>query len=97
MAGMAGMAVMADGMVGWQGRNGRLAQMDTYVLFTQHTDDDDDDDDTNTLIFYSIDKPIGALPGRDYVLMRMVINNLVLYTVRNGTSKKGGNAPRATD
>ncbi len=24
-------------------------------------------------------------------------NNLVLYTVRNGTSKKGGNAPRATD
>ncbi len=24
-------------------------------------------------------------------------NNLVLYTVRNDTSKKGGNAPRATD
>ncbi len=24
-------------------------------------------------------------------------NNLVLYTVRNGTSKKGGNTPRATD
>ena len=24
-------------------------------------------------------------------------NNFVLYTVRNDTSKKGGNAPRATD
>ncbi len=24
-------------------------------------------------------------------------NNLVLYTVQNDTSKKGGNAPRATD
>ncbi len=24
-------------------------------------------------------------------------HNLVLYTVRNDTSKKGGNAPRATD
>ncbi len=47
------------------------------------------------------DKPIGASPRRDYVLTRMVLMykyNLVLYCmVRNDTSKKGGNAPRATD
>ncbi len=36
-------------------------------------------------------KPIGASPGRDYVVLtRMEINNLVLYMVRNDTSKKGG-------
>ena len=46
-------------------------------------------------------KPRGASPRRDYVLTRMVLMyeyNLVLYCmVRNDTSKKGGNAPRATD
>jgi hypothetical protein len=48
-----------------------------------------------------MNKPRGASPRRDYVLTRMVLlyeYNLVLYfMVRNGTSKKGGNAPRATD
>ncbi len=54
-----------------------------------------------TILVYSVDKPIGASPCRDYVLTRMVLmyeDNLVLYCmVRNDTSKKGGNAPRATD
>ena len=62
MAGMAWMAGMAERQKEWQ--NGRMAEMDTYVLFTVHTDndtdtDDDDNDDDDTLIFYSIDKPIG--------------------------------------
>jgi hypothetical protein len=47
--------------------------------------------------FFTQYKPIGASPGRDYVLTRMVINILVLYMVRNDTSNKGGDAPRATD
>ena len=51
--------------------------------------------------FFSQNKPIGASPRRDYVQTRMVLlyeYNLVLYfMVRNDTSKKGGNAPRATD
>ncbi len=46
------MAGMVDGMVEWQ------TEMATYVLFMVHTDDTDDDDN-DTLIFYSIDKPIG--------------------------------------
>ncbi len=43
---------MADGMVEWQ------TEMATYVLFRVHTDTDGDDTN-DTLIFYSIDKPIG--------------------------------------
>ena len=57
--------------------------------------------DTTSLCFFALDKPRGASPRRDYVLTRMVLlyeYNLVLYfMVRNDTSKKGGNAPRATD
>ncbi len=62
---MAGMAGMAGWQKEWQ--NGRMAEMATYVLFMVHTDDND------TLIFYITDKPIGASPGCDYVLTRMVI------------------------
>ncbi len=71
---IAGMAGMAEWQKEWQ--NGRMAEMDTYVLFTVHTDTDDDTDD-DTLIIYSIDflspKHVhtsavwigsGTLPGR---------------------------------
>ena len=48
------------------------------------------------------DKPIGASPRRDYVVKRMVLvqieYNLVLtLSWCRDISKKGGNAPRATD
>jgi hypothetical protein len=49
---------MADRMAEWQKewQNSRMAEMDTYVLLTVHTDTNTDDDDNNdTLIFYSID------------------------------------------
>ncbi len=81
----------------WQ--NGRMAEMATYVLFMVHTDDDNNEDD-DTLIFYITDKPIGASPGCNYGHTNKDgnTNNLVvLYMVRNDTSKKGGNAPRATN
>jgi hypothetical protein len=41
--------------------------------------------------FYSIHKPIGASPGRDYVLMRMVIQ-IIQYSTRYGMihQKRGG-------
>ena len=43
-------------------------------------------------------KPIGALPGRDYVVVKRMVRttiNLVLYNiVWYDTSKKGGNASR---
>jgi hypothetical protein len=52
---MVGMVEWREWQKEWQ--NGRMAEMATYVLFTVHTDDTDTDDDT--LIFYSIDKPIG--------------------------------------
>jgi hypothetical protein len=39
---MTGMAGMAERQKEWQ--NGRMAEMDTYVLFTVHTDTDTDDD-----------------------------------------------------
>ena len=46
-------------------------------------------------------KPRGASPRCDYVLTRMVLcryfSRYIFYMVRIGTSKKGGNAPRATD
>ena len=45
-------------------------------------------------------KPIGASPGRDYVLTRMVLQIIqydILHSVRNDKSKKGGDTPRATD
>ncbi len=48
---MTGMAGMVERQKEWQ--NGRMAEINTYVLFTVHTDDTDDDD---TLIFYSIDE-----------------------------------------
>ncbi len=51
---MTGMAGMAEWQKEWQ--NGKMAEMDTYVLFTVHTDDNNDTDtNDNTLIFYSID------------------------------------------
>ncbi len=40
-----------------------MAGMATYKLFMVHTDDTNTDTDTDTtIIFYSIDKPRGALP-----------------------------------
>ena len=53
--------------------------------------------------FLLSDKPIGASPRRDYVAKRMVLvqieYNLLQYLLYHGVgiSKKGGNAPRATD
>ncbi len=39
---------------------------------------------------FSTDKPIGASPGRDYVLTRMV-HQIILYSTRYGMiHKKGG-------
>ena len=47
---------------------------------------------------FLLNKPIGASPRHDYVLTRMILLlYYILYTVWIGTSKKGGNAPRATD
>jgi hypothetical protein len=43
-----------------------------------------------------IDKPIGASPRRDED-GTILVCSYSPYTVRIGTSKKGGNAPRATD
>jgi hypothetical protein len=40
---MTGMAGMAGWQKEWQ--NGRMAEMDTYVLFTVHTDTNDDTND----------------------------------------------------
>ncbi len=67
---------MADGMAEWRNggncgmaerqkewQNGKMAEMDTYVLFMVHANTNDTDDD-DTLIFYSIDMPIGASPLR---------------------------------
>jgi hypothetical protein len=50
--------------------------------------------------FFISYKPIGASPGRDYEdgisTKNLVLN--ILYGVEQGIiSKKGGNAPRATD
>jgi hypothetical protein len=42
-------------------------------------------------------KPIGASPRRDEDGTILVCSTYSTYTVRIGTSKKGGNAPRATD
>ncbi len=47
------------------------------------------------LSFY--DKPIGASPRRDEDGTILVCSTYSTYTVWIGTSKKGGNAPRATD
>ena len=42
-------------------------------------------------------KPIGASPRCDEDGTILVCSTYSTYTVRIGTSKKGGNAPRATD
>ena len=63
------------------------------------TDDDDDDGRRrrHTLNLFNIDKPIGASPRLDEDGTILVCSTYSTYTVRIGTSKKGGNAPRATD
>ena len=48
-------------------------------------------------LFFSTYKPIGASPRRDEDGTILVCSTYSTYTVRIGTSKKGGNAPRATD
>ncbi len=50
-------------------------------------------------LFFSEDKPIGASPRRrrDEDGTILVCSTYSTYTVRIVTSKKGGNAPRATD
>ena len=47
--------------------------------------------------FQYIDKPIGASPRLDEDGTILVCSTYSTYKVRIGTSKKGGNAPRATD
>ena len=44
-----------------------------------------------------INKPLGASPRRNEDGFILVCSTYSTYTVRIGTSKKGGNAPRATD
>jgi hypothetical protein len=50
-------------------------------------------------LFYCfiLNKPIGASPRRDEDGTILVCSTYSTYTVLIGTSKKGGNAPRATD
>jgi hypothetical protein len=50
-----------------------------------------------TIQLFDKKKVIGASPGRVYALILQGWYYLVLYTVQIGTSKKGGNAPRAMD
>jgi hypothetical protein len=47
--------------------------------------------------FLLSDKPIGASPRCDEDGTILVCSTYSTYTVRIGTSKKGENAPRATD
>ena len=51
----------------------------------------------HTLNLFRIDKPIWASPRRDEDGTSLACSTYSTYTVRIGTSKKGGNALRATD
>jgi hypothetical protein len=56
------------------------------------TDNDNDANGRHTLNLYYYDKPIGALPRRDFVLMRMVLYYFSTYSTRFGLvhQKRGG-------